>query len=354
MCAMKDAYAQAGVDIDAGNETVSRYRALLGAQRHPRILEGIGAFAGCYDMRGAVDPVLVASTDGIGTKVIVAAALGRHDSVGRDLVHHCINDILCLNARPLFFLDYFAAGKLEPAVAAAIVSGVAGACADFGVALLGGETAEMPGVYTEGNFDVAGTIVGAVDRAEMIDISSVAVDDVIIGLPANGFHTNGYSLVRRVLKPQRWSERVSGASVTIADALLAVHPCYMPYIDALRADGIRVKAMAHITGGGLIDNVPRVLPDTVAARFDRSTWTVPPIVAQVVREASLGDEEAFRTFNMGVGYCLIVSKSEHEQALRSLTRALAERPIPDAAHSAPSVVGEIEPRHPCGPAVIIS
>ena len=350
---MHDAYAASGVDIDAGNEAVRRYRSLLGGRRDPRVLEGIGGFGGCFEFRGYRDPVLVASTDGVGTKVLVAAALRRFDTVGRDLVQHCINDIACSNARPLFFLDYLAVGKLDPEVAAAVVSGVAGACADFGVALLGGETAEMPGVYTPGHFDIAGTIVGAVERDAMIDIASVAVDDVIIGLPANGFHTNGYSLVRRVMPEARWGDRVSGGDRTIGDALLAVHPCYLPYVDAVQASGVRVKAMAHITGGGLMENVPRVLPDGVAARFDRSTWMVPPVVAQVVAEAKLGDDEAYRTFNMGVGFCLIVARADASRALEAATRAVEERPIPDAGDARPAIVGEIEPRHPCGPAVVI-
>jgi len=338
---MSDSYAAAGVDIDAGNEAVSRYRALLGGRRDPRILEGIGGFGGCFEFQGYRAPVLVASTDGVGTKVLVAAALARYDTVGRDLVHHCINDIACMNARPLFFLDYFAVGKLDPDVAGAIVSGVAKGCTDHGVALLGGETAEMPGVYAPGLFDIAGTIVGAVERSEMLDTSTVAVGDAIVGLAANGFHTNGYSLVRKVLAQERWGERVAGSTETIADALLAVHPCYLPNIDAVQAGGVAIKAMAHITGGGLMDNVARVLPDTLAARFDRSTWSVPAVMTQVVREAHLGDDEAYRTFNMGIGFCMIVARADAERACK-------------AAGAGAAIVGEIEPRHQCGPAVVIS
>lgn len=351
---MKDAYAASGVNIDAGNEAVTRYRQVMEARRDPRILEGIGGFGGCFEFSGYRAPVLVASTDGVGTKVLVAAALARYDSVGRDLVQHCINDILCMNARPLFFLDYYAVGRLDPNVAASTVSGVADACADYGVALLGGETAEMPGVYEPGLFDIAGTIVGAVERDAMIDVSAVAVDDVIIGLPANGFHTNGYSLVRRVLGRDRWSDRVAGSTVSIADALLAVHPCYLPYVDAVQAVGVPIKAMAHITGGGLIDNVARILTDAVAARFTRSAWKVPGIVAQVVKEANLGDEEAYRTFNMGVGFCLVVARANLRSALDAANAAIAARPIPGAQDERATVVGEIEPRGACAPAVIIS
>lgn len=351
---MSDSYASAGVNIDAGAEAVTRYRELLAVHRDPRILEGIGGFGGCFEFRGYRAPVLVASMDGVGTKVLVAAALERYDTIGRDLVHHCINDILCMNARPLFFLDYFAVGKLNPSIAATVVSGVAASCAEHGVALLGGETAEMPGVYSAGHFDIAGTIVGAVERDAMLDSSLVGVEDVVLGFPANGFHTNGYSLVRRVLSTERWAEIVRGTSTSIADALLAVHPCYLPYIDAIQASGVLVKAMAHITGGGLIDNVARVLPDGLAARFNRSAWNVPPIVAQVVREAGLSDDEAFRTFNMGVGFCAIVARRDAQAALGAANAALSPRPIPGAEKEAAAVVGEIEPRHPCGPAVVIS
>ena len=351
---MNDAYAAAGVDIDAGNEAVRRYRALLGARRDPRILEGIGGFGGCFEFAGYRSPVLVASTDGVGTKVLVAAALHRYDSVGRDLVQHCVNDILCMNARPLFFLDYFAVGKLDPDVASSVVGGVAGACEEHGVALLGGETAEMPGVYAPGLFDIAGTIVGAVEKDAMLDVAHVSEGDAIVGLPANGFHTNGYSLVRRVLPRERWGERVGGSTAIIGDALLAVHPCYLPYIDAVQRSGVAIKAMAHITGGGLVENVARVLPDHLAARFDRSAWKVPPIVAQVVREASLGDDEAYRTFNMGVGFCAIVARKDAEAAVAAARAAIAAAPIPWAEDQTAAIVGEIEPRHPCGPPVVIA
>lgn len=350
---MKDSYAKSGVDIDAGNEAVRRYRALLGSRRDPRVLEGIGGFGGCFELSGFRQPVLVASTDGVGTKVLVAAALRRFDTVGRDLVNHCINDIACMNARPLFFLDYLAVGKLDAAVAASIVSGIAASCDQYGLALLGGETAEMPGVYAEEHFDLAGTIVGALERDAMPDASSVIAGDLVVGLPANGFHTNGYSLVRRVLDRSRWDEMAAGSNSTIADAMLAVHPCYLPYVDAIRESGVAIKAMAHITGGGLLDNVARVLPEHLAARFDRSTWTVPALMGQVVREARLTDDEAYRTFNMGVGFCIIVAAGDAPKALGAANAAISREPISDAAQASASIVGEIEPRHQCGPAVIV-
>lgn len=343
---MSDAYTKAGVDIDAGKEAVARYQGLIANRQDPRIIGGIGGFGGCFALAAYKEPVLVASTDGVGTKVIVAAQLQRFDSIGRDLVHHCINDIVCANAQPLFFLDYLAVAKLDPGMAAAIVEGVAGACAENDIALLGGETAEMPGVYEPGLFDVAGTIVGVVERAAMIDTSRVVAGDAILGLPANGFHTNGYSLVRRILPPSRWAERLNGSPATVGDALAAVHPSYLPYIRALARAGIEIKAMAHITGGGLLDNVPRVLPTGLAARFFRSRIAVPPVMALVVRDARLDDETAYRTFNMGVGFCAIVAARDAERAVAAANAALSAQPISGASPRA-VIVGDIEP---CGPA----
>jgi phosphoribosylformylglycinamidine cyclo-ligase len=350
---MPDSYAATGVNIDAGNEAVVRYREIASRNRDPRILDGIGGFGGCFEFRGYKDAVLVASTDGVGTKVLVAAQLQKFDTVGQDLVNHCINDILCVNAQPLFFLDYFAVGKLDPDVAAQVVGGVAKACAQNGTALLGGETAEMPGVYAPAHFDIAGTIVGAVERSALIDGTQVADGDAILGLPANGLHTNGYSLARNVLAADRWQDSLPGTGGSIGDALLAVHPCYLACVRAVEAAGVAIHGMAHITGGGLIDNVPRVLPAHLAARFDRTKWRVPPIIEVIVREANLGVEEAHRTFNMGVGYCIILARADAQAALDAVRSALAANPI--AANSADAaIIGEVEPRHPCGPTVILS
>jgi phosphoribosylformylglycinamidine cyclo-ligase len=351
---MTDSYAASGVNIDAGNAAVDRYREITGRRRDPRILEGIGGFGGCFEFRGYKDAVLVASTDGVGTKVLVAAELRCFDTVGQDLVNHCINDILCVNAQPLFFLDYFAVGKLDPEVAAQIVCGVAKACAENGTALLGGETAEMPGVYAHGHFDIAGTIVGAVERDALVDTTRVTAGDAIIGLPANGLHTNGYSLARRVLPTLRWPQALPGTAGTIGDALLAIHPCYLAHVRAVQAAGISIKAMAHITGGGLIDNVPRVLPGHLAARFDRSTWKVPAIAELIVREAALSVEEAHRTFNMGVGFCIVVSRDDARRSLDAARAALSAHPIAGAPDADAAIIGEIEPRHACGPAVVLS
>ncbi len=351
---MSERYAAAGVNIAAGNEAVARYREIASRSRDPRILDGIGGFGGCFEFRGYRDPVLVASTDGVGTKVLVAAELRRFDTIGQDLVNHCVNDILCVNAQPLFFLDYYAVGTLDPDVAARVVGGVAKACAENGAALLGGETAEMPGVYAATHFDIAGTIVGAVERDQLADPTSVAVGDAIVALPANGLHTNGYSLARSVLEPARWSEALAGTEGSIGDALLAVHPSYLRYVRAVQAAGVRIKAMAHITGGGLIDNVPRVLPEHLAARFDRTTWSVPAIAALVVTYAELSIEEAHRALNMGVGFCMIVAASDVNTAVRAAQAAVTAYPIPGAPGARVSVVGEVEPRHACGPAVIIA
>jgi len=349
---MKDAYAAAGVDIEAGNEAVTRYRQVLSQRKDARVLEGVGAFGGCFEFQGFANPVLVASTDGVGTKVLVAASLGRYDTIGRDLVNHCINDILCAGAQPLFFLDYLAVPKLDPEVATAVVAGIAAGCSEYGLVLLGGETAEMPGVYADGAFDLAGTIVGAVERAKMIDTADVAAGDAIVGLPANGFHTNGYSLVRATLSRQRWTEPVADSGVTVGEALLAVHPCYLPYVRALQQAGVRVKSMAHITGGGLMHNLPRALSDGLAARIARASMRVPPIMSLVVREARLSDESAYATFNMGIGFCVIVAQADARRAVDAANAALATKPIPLAAGLA-AVIGEVEPSHPCGPRVII-
>jgi phosphoribosylformylglycinamidine cyclo-ligase len=351
---LTDAYAGAGVSIDAGNEAVSRYRALLERDRDPRILDGIGGFGGLFEFRGYRDPVLVASTDGVGTKVLVAAELRRFETIGRDLVQHCINDILCSNAQPLFFLDYLAVGKLDPDMAAGVVRGIAAACSENGVALLGGETAEMPGVYAPTHFDLAGTIVGAVERDALLDITAVRAGDAIIGLPANGFHTNGYSLVRRTIPRARWESPLGKGPRTIADALLAVHPSYLAHVRGVQAAGVTVKAMAHITGGGLLENPPRVLPDGVAARFAPARWSVPEIEQLVVREAGLDREEAHRAFNMGVGFCMIVAAHDKAAALNAADAALREHPIPDLEDARAFIAGEIEPRHACGPSVVIA
>ena len=322
----KDAYARAGVDIAAGNAAVARYKEVLAAWRHPDQLDAIGGFGGIFRLPGSSDRALVASTDGVGTKILIAAELERYDGVGRDLVNHCVNDILVVNATPMFFLDYFATGKLDPTVAAAVVAGCAQACRAHNCALLGGETAEMPGLYAPGHFDLAGTIVGIVDGADVPNPQSVEPGDAIVGLPSVGLHTNGYSLARALLPREEWG------------GLLAEHPSYYDAVRAIEKVA-RVKSMAHITGGGLLENVPRTLPQGVKAIFEAARWSVPPIMRDLVRRGNLSYEEKYRTLNMGVGYTLIV-------------------PLTDAATAAAAapgakVIGWIEKRDGDEPQVVI-
>jgi phosphoribosylformylglycinamidine cyclo-ligase len=332
----KDAYARAGVDIAAGNEAVARYKEVLGAWRHPDQLDAIGGFGGIFRLPGGGDRALVASADGVGTKILIAAELQRYDGIGRDLVNHCVNDILVVNATPMFFLDYFAAGKLDPEIAAAVVAGCAQACRAHNCALLGGETAEMPGLYSVGHFDLAGTIVGIVDVADVPQPQSVEPGDAIVGLPSVGLHTNGYSLARALIPRDEWLKRFDGG--TYADALLAEHPSYYDAVRAIEKVA-RVKTMAHITGGGLLENVPRTLPSNVKAVFDAARWSVPPIMTELVRRGNLTYEEKYRTLNMGVGYTLIVPEADAARAT--------------AAAPGAAVIGRIEARDAGEPQVVI-
>lgn len=331
-----DAYGRAGVDVAAGNVAVERYRSVLGAWRHPAQIDAIGGFGGLFELPGDPTRALAASTDGVGTKILIAAELRRYDGVGRDVVNHCVNDILVVNASPLFFLDYFATGKLDPEVAAAVVEGCANACRAHGCALLGGETAEMPGLYDGGHFDLAGTIVGMVDRASVPDPASVAAGDAIVGLPAVGLHTNGYSLARALIAREEWTTPFE--SGTFADALLAEHPSYYADVRAIQRVA-RVNVMAHITGGGLRENVPRTLPPNVKAVFEQSRWNVPAIHAELVRRGSLTVEERYRVLNMGIGYTLVVPIEDAAAAVAA---------VPGA-----SIVGWIEPRVGEEPAVVV-
>jgi phosphoribosylformylglycinamidine cyclo-ligase len=287
----------------------------------PAVLGGLGGFGGLFraafgDM---VDPVLVASTDGVGTKTKVAVKLGKHGGLGADIVNHCVNDILVQGARPLFFLDYVAMGKLRPEVVAEVVTGAARACEALGVALLGGETAEMPGVYVEGELDIVGTIVGVVDRPALIDGSRIEVGDTVIALPSSGLHTNGFSLARLALDGLDWNEaRADLDGRALADVLPVPHRAYLPAFDALGNAGVDVRGMAHITGGGLIDNPPRVFPPGVGLHIDTGSWTVPPLFELIVREAQVERSEAFRALNMGVGFLFIVSQADSAAALKAL------------------------------------
>jgi phosphoribosylformylglycinamidine cyclo-ligase len=331
-----DRYARAGVDIAAGNEAVAHYRLLLGQWRHPEQLEGVGGFAGLFRLPGDSERALVASTDGVGTKVLIASELGRFGSVGADLVNHCVNDILVCNAAPLFFLDYLAVGKLDAVVAAEIVRGCAAACRAHDCALLGGETAEMPGLYRRDHFDLAGTIVGIVELSALPNLESVVPGDAIVGLPAVGMHTNGYSLARDVIPPTEWNAPFGES--TYADALLAEHPSYYRAVRAIQAVAT-VKAMAHITGGGLLENVPRTLPRTCKAIFEQERWSVPPIERELVRRGDLGMQERYRVLNMGIGYTLIVSLDDAAAAVAAAPGAKVVGWIEErAADEAPVVI----------------
>ncbi len=300
-------YRESGVDIDAGNETVRRIKALARATYTEGVVAGVGSFGGLFALNPSIpDPILVASADGVGTKLKVAFMTGVHDSIGADLVNHCVNDILVQGARPLFFLDYLATGRLAPDVAEQIVRGISSACVENGCALLGGETAEMPGFYAEGEYDVAGFIVGVVSRTRMITGATIAAGDVLIGLPSSGLHTNGYSLARRlafdVLKLDA-SSHVPELGTTVGEALLRPHRSYLRQISPLLDRGW-IKGMAHITGGGLTENVPRMLPEGCTFSLDRSSWTVPPIFSWLQRAGDLEEPEMLRAFNMGVGLVL--------------------------------------------------
>jgi phosphoribosylformylglycinamidine cyclo-ligase len=306
-------YADAGVDIDAGNRAVDLIRRAVTSTHTPGVLGGIGAFAGLFelDLTRWQRPVLVSSTDSVGTKVKVAIATNQHRGIGMDLVNHCVNDILCGGAEPLFFLDYYATGKLAPEHLAEVVEGVAAACRDTGTALVGGETAEMPGLYALGDYDIAGFIVGAVERDGIIDGSRVEAGDVLLAMPSSGLHTNGYSLVRHIVLEREldWAAPLPGTDAPLGELLLEPHRCYLHAVKEIRKD-VDVRAIAHVTGGGLIENVPRVLPAGLSAVIDRSSWEVPPLFSAIERAGGVMPEEMWRTFNMGVGMVLSVPRAQ--------------------------------------------
>ncbi len=316
------AYAQAGVDVDLGNTVKRGIQALVRSTHGPEVLGKIGGFGGLFrpDFQGMKDPVLVSSVDGVGTKLKIAFAVNRHDTVGQDLVNHCVNDIAVLGAKPLFFLDYIASGKLEPEIFKQLLSGFAKACKAGGCALVGGETAQMPGMYHDGEYDVAGTIVGVVDRPKMLDGSKVRPGDVLIGLPSNGLHTNGYSLARKVLfgtMGLKTTSKLPELSLSLGEELLRVHRNYQPLMESL--PGSLLHAAAHITGGGLLDNLPRVLPKGCQANIRRDSWRVPPIFRIIEAGGRVDPVEMYQVFNMGIGMVLIVPKKREAEA-KKLTR----------------------------------
>lgn len=306
-----DAYAAAGVDIVAGNRTVSLMSAAVKSTYGPEVLAGIGAFGGMYhanQIKAMNDPVLVASTDGIGTKVHLAAQLNRFESLGHDIVNHSLNDILVQGAKPLFFLDYLAASKLDPEKMAQIVKGMADACKSAGCALLGGETAEMPGVYKENMFDVAGTIVGVVERAHSLPKNNLKAGDKLIGIKSSGPHTNGYSLIRKIFENTPLTTIHPELGIILADALLAPHRSYLPIMqEIIQNPSAPIKALVHITGGGFIENIPRVLPNNLDAQINLNSWPLPPLFQLIQKTGEVPNDQMYRIFNMGIGMIIIVA-----------------------------------------------
>jgi phosphoribosylformylglycinamidine cyclo-ligase len=319
---MSDLYTKAGVDIDAAARTKQLISRLAQSTLRPEVLGGVGFFGGLFEFKGYRHPVLVSSVDGVGTKLKIASALDKHDSVGIDIVNHCTNDIFTCGAEPLFFLDYIAMGKLVPERVAAIAQGLAQACRQVGCALIGGETAEMPGLYGGEDYDLVGFIVGVVERENIIKGEKIAAGDIIIGLASSGLHTNGYSLVRKVFGEEKraLSEHYPELGRTLGEELLRPHRCYYRELKPLLA---LVKGIAHITGGGLMDNVPRILPPGLMVRLNSRAWVVPPIFRLIEQRGSVNRAEMYRVFNMGVGMVVVCSPDE----VTKITKALPEAKV---------------------------
>ena len=316
-------YKQAGVDLEASQDVKRGIRDIVTKTHGPEVLAGVGAFGALYALSGYTDPVLVTSTDPVGTKLKLAVMTGRYEGIGEDLVNACVNDVIVCGARPLLFLDYINMGRLQTDVVTTLVEGMAGACDQVGCALLGGETAEMPGMFTEGSFDVSGFVLGAVERSDIIDTSKIEAGDVLIGVPSNGLHTNGYSLVRHVYgldsDAAPLDEFRPELGETLGDALLRPHP---PYFNQLRPVFGMVKGIAHITGGGLIENVPRMLPDGAAAQFDTASWPIPPVFTLIQEDGGISRDEMYRVFNMGLGMVLVCGRSRLADVLTLIPDAL--------------------------------
>ena len=326
-------YADAGVSIDKANQAVAKIREHARSTFNEKTLTEIGSFGGMFSgaFPGMAEPILVASADGVGTKLKVAFDTGIHNTVGADLVNHCVNDILVQGARPLFFLDYFATGKLDPEVTASVVEGFATACRENGCVLLGGETAEMPSMYADGEYDLAGFIVGVVDKTKVIDGKSIEPGDVVLGLPSTGLQTNGYSLARKLFF------EVGGYSVdtyvdelgaTVGEALLATHSSFLPQIGPLLDSGI-IKGLAHITGGGFLENIPRILPEGVSVEINRGSWIEPPVFGMMQKLGNVDEKEMFRTFNMGIGMVVICSEIDSETILSNIPEIIRVGKVTD-------------------------
>ena len=330
----KSAYAASGVDIDVKMDAVGSIKQLVASTKTANVIGGIGAFGGLHKIPPGRDMILVSSTDGVGTKLKVAAMMNKHDTVGQDIVNHCVNDILVQGAKPLFFMDYIGTSKVDPNQFKAVVSGLCKACKENRMALLGGETAEMPGLYPAGDYDLVGTIVGCVPRKGLITGKSIRAGDMIIGFPSGGLQTNGFSLARRVifdLCQYSWKDKLPGTNQTFGDALLAVHRSFLRPVAKLLERKIRISGMAHITGGGFQDNIPRVLPKCVNAEIDRASWDVPTIFKFIQNQGRVDRDEMYRVFNMGIGYICIIPKNQMEKATNILR----------AQHQPYSVIGVI-------------
>ena len=317
----KKAYASAGVDVDLGNKLKRGIQSLVRQTHGPQVLGKIGGFGGLFraNFSGMREPVLVTSIDGVGTKLKVAFALDKHDTVGADLVNHCVNDIAVVGARPLFFLDYIGCGKLEPRVFQELLRGFSRACQSAGCALIGGETAQMPGMYHKGEYDLAGCIIGVVDRGNIIDGRKIRPGDVILGLESNGLHTNGYSLAREILFRKmrlKATSRLPGSAKTVGQELLRVHKNYQPLL--VKIPSGMIKGLAHITGGGLIDNLPRILPGNCDAVIETKNWRVPRIFQVLEENGKIDPQEMYQVFNMGIGMVAVVSARDAERAMLML------------------------------------
>jgi phosphoribosylformylglycinamidine cyclo-ligase len=323
MTARKKAYARAGVDLDLGNRLKRGIQSLVRQTHSPQVLGKIGGFGGLFapNLSRVREPVLVASIDGVGTKLTIAFAMNKHNTVGADLVNHCVNDIAVLGARPLFFLDYIGCERLEPRVFRQLLRGFSRACRSAGCALLGGETAQMPGMYRRDEYDLAGCIIGVVDRGRIIDGRKIRPGDVILGLESNGLHTNGYSLAREILFGKmclKVSSSLPGSTTTVGEELLRVHKNYQPLL--AKIPGGMIKGLAHITGGGLIDNLPRILPANCDAVIETKSWRVPRIFQRLQQNGNIDPQEMYQVFNMGIGMVAIVAERDAQRAM-SILRA---------------------------------
>lgn len=315
-------YRDAGVDIDAGAELVERIKPHVKRTMRPEVIGGLGGFGALFEI--PLDrykrPVLVSGTDGVGTKLKLALQLNRHDTIGIDLVAMCVNDILVLGAEPLYFLDYYATGKLDNDVASDVIKGIAEGCYQAGAALTGGETAEMPGMYSEGDYDLAGFCVGIVEKDQIIDSSKVAAGDILIGIASSGPHSNGYSLIRKVIEVSQANLEQACGDTTLGDALLAPTRIYVKSIHAL-LEQVDIHAMSHITGGGLLENLPRVMPENTRARIDASSWQMPAVFQWLQQAGNIEANEMYRTFNCGIGMVVVVSAEDADNALETLQKS---------------------------------